>query len=251
MGDSASDFSRAVAGKVLAVVPARGGSKGIPRKNLARASGRSLLEWTVAAALGARCQPRVVVSTDSVEIAAAARGCGAEVPFMRPSELASDESSSLEVALHALDFLEQAERYRPAWLLLLQPTSPLREARDIDESLELAAARNADAVVGVCRADHHPSLLRVVAPDGRAAPVFATEAAPSRRQDMSEVQALNGAIYLIKPAVLRAERTWYPERTFAHVMERARSLDVDEPWQLLVADALLAHRDRPTAGGAA
>src|SRR3990170_965342 len=116
---------------VLAVIPARGGSKSIPRKNIKPLGGKPLIGWTIDAALQSRMLSRVIVSTDDAEIAQAARECGAETPFLRPPELAQDDSSSISVVLHALQWLEEQEHFSPDYVLLLQPTSPFRNAHDI------------------------------------------------------------------------------------------------------------------------
>src|SRR5690349_8046730 len=117
---------------VLAVIPARGGSKSIPRKNLAALAGKPLIVWTIEAASASQCLTRVVVSTDDPEITAVAAAAGAEVPFVRPAELAQDETPAIEPILHAVDWLDQHEGYRPDFVMILQPTSPLRQAEDID-----------------------------------------------------------------------------------------------------------------------
>ena len=138
---------------VLALIPARAGSKGLPRKNLLEVGGLPLIAWSILAAKGSRFVDRVVVSTDGTEIADVARGLGADVPFMRPADLATDDASTQDVVLHCLDELEK-EGSGYDLLVLLQPTSPLRKAEDVDSALELLAARGADAVVGVCRVEH-------------------------------------------------------------------------------------------------
>ena len=148
---------------VLAVIPARAGSKGIPRKNLAPLGGRPLIAWTIAAALAAKSVGRVIVSTDSPEIADAARALGAEVPFLRPAELATDESESLPVLVHAAATADPDGQ--AAGGALLQPTSPLRTADDIDAAAALAG-EDVDAVVSVATAATHPWLAMRMGPGG-------------------------------------------------------------------------------------
>src|SRR5580704_13363907 len=135
--------------KILGLITARGGSKGIPRKNIIPVAGKPLLAWTIEAARGSASVDRVVLSTDDEEIAGVGRQFGAEVPFMRPGALAGDTAGSLGVALHALDWAAREGGGEPGYLLILQPTSPLRTSEDIDAVFELALERQAPAVLGV------------------------------------------------------------------------------------------------------
>ncbi|MBP3955807.1 acylneuraminate cytidylyltransferase family protein [Gemmata sp. G18] len=216
---------------IVALVTARGGSKGVPGKNLAVIAGKPLVAWSVGAALGASAVTRVLLSTDDPRIADAGRAAGAEVPFLRPPGLARDDSSLLPVVLHALDWLRGDGGHEPDALLLLQPTSPLRDARDIDDAAGLLSATD-DAVVGVCPTHHHPLLVQRIANDGRLERYVPAGSDYPRRQDLPPAYALNGAIYLIRPAALREHGTFFPPRTRAYVMPPERSLDVDEPWDL-------------------
>lgn len=225
--------------KIAAIIPARGGSKGITRKNLAPLAGRPLIAWTIAAALGSTKLGRVIVSTDDAEIAEVAREHGAEVPFLRPPELAADASGALEVALHALDWLEENTSDRPEYLLLLQPTSPLRTTADIDAAIELARARSADAVLSVCEAVPHPFLARRVDEARVLTDFLPVDEKLVRRQDFPDAYVLNGAIYLNRCASLRAARTFQPPGALAHFMPRERSLDIDTPDDLRLAELLL------------
>lgn len=224
---------------LLTLIPARGGSKGISRKNLAPLAGRPLIAWTIAAALGSTKLGRVLVSTDDAEIAEVARQHGAEVPFLRPSELAADESGALEVALHALGWIEDNTNDRPEYLLLLQPTSPLRIAADIDAAIELARTRSADAVLSVCEAVPHPLLARRVDEHGVLADFIPVPEASGRRQDFPPAYYLNGAIYLNRCVSLRTTRTFQPPGALAWRMPLERSLDIDTPLDLRIAEALL------------
>lgn len=227
--------------KTVALITARGGSKGIPRKNVAPCGGRPLIAWTVEAALGSRSLHRVILSTDDEEIADTGRKFGAEVPFLRPPELARDDSTSLDVAEHALRWLAAAEGAMPDYLLLLQPTSPLRTAADIDGAIALARERQADAVLAVCEASPHPYLLRRVTDGGALADFIELKSEPSRRQEYPDAWMLNAAIYLIRPAVLLATRTFQPTGALPYFMPRERSIDIDSPLDLRIADLLLTH----------
>ena len=230
---------------LLFLIPARGGSKGIPKKNIADVGGRPLIAWSIEAGLGAHHRGRIIVSTDSAEIADVARGCSAEVPFLRPAEFSNDDATSLDMALHSLTWLEKNENYRPAYLVLLQPTSPLREPGDIDAAIEIAMVKDADAVVSVSPASSHPYWTKTLGSDGQLQDFMRPPKPSMRRQELPEVFALNGAIFLIRPEVLAAKRTWYPEGTYGYVMPPERALDIDTPWDLRLADLVM--RDRTSS----
>jgi CMP-N-acetylneuraminic acid synthetase len=228
--------------EVVALVTARGGSKGIPRKNLCLLADKPLIAWSILAALGCRPPLRVLVSTDDAEIAHTARAWGAEVPFLRPPALARDDSPHLAVVLHALDWVEQDSGRLPDYLLLLQPTSPLRTSEDIECAIALAHEKNADSVVGVCTAHHHPWLVKRATPEGWLVDYVENRLAYPRRQDFPPALALNGALYLIRPQVLREQRTFLPARTCPYIMPAARSLDIDDSWDLHLARLIMEDR---------
>jgi N-acylneuraminate cytidylyltransferase/CMP-N,N'-diacetyllegionaminic acid synthase len=226
-------------------VPARGGSKGVPRKNLAVVAGKPLLAHTVLAARAARGLDRVVVSTDDAETADAARRYGAEAPFLRPAELARDDTPGVEPVLHALEWLEGREGYRPEYVMLLQPTSPLRTAGDIEGVLRLAAERDADGVTTVCELKAHPYGAVKLGPRGELASFLDFDFGElqkryPRRQDLPPAYVENGAVYLTRRSVLLAERSFYGRRAYGYVMPAERSLDVDTAWDRRVADLLWA-----------
>ncbi len=228
--------------KVLAIVPARAGSKGLPGKNLAPVAGRPLLAYTIDAARAARAVERVVVTTDSPHIAAVARAYGAETPFLRPKELAGDNTPGLDPVLHAVQWLAAHESYRPWAVCCLQPTSPLREAMDIDAAFDLLVAYRADAVVSVSPALHPLQWLKRIDDTGRLHDAFDGIPFVARRQEVPPLYTLNGAVYLARTAVLLEQRTWYTDRTYAYVMPPERALDIDTAWDLYLADLVLKDR---------
>lgn len=207
--------------KVLAVIPARGGSKGLPGKNTLPVRGRPLLAWTAEAALGAHAVDRVVVSSDADAILAAARSCGVE-PLRRPAGLATDTATTIDVVLHALDACPGYDV-----VVVLQPTSPLRTAADIDAALERLAASGAPACVSVCEAEQSPYWMYRISAGETLVPIVDAPAGATRRQDLPAVYVLNGAIYAADAAWLRKERAFVTARTVAHVMPAERSLDID------------------------
>jgi CMP-N,N'-diacetyllegionaminic acid synthase len=217
---------------VVALIPARGGSKGIPRKNLAPLAGRPLLAWTIDAALGSRAVTRTVVSTEDDEIAAAARELGAEV-LARPPELAADETPMQPVIVHALDELEA-----PEVLVLLQPTSPLRRAEHVDEAVDLLLATGADSVVSVVEVPHRYRPGSLMALDGDRLVRLADDHAATR-QEKPLVYARNGpAVLALRPGRIGADL--YGGDCRPYVMGPRESLDVDEPFDLELAELLLA-----------
>jgi len=222
----------------LALIPARGGSKSIPHKNLAPLAGKPLIAWTIEAALRSPTRLRVVVSTDDDEIASASRSFGAEAPFERPLGLAQDDTPTMAVVSHALWWFDENEGYRPERLLLLQPTSPLRTADDISAALALADEHRAESVVSVSSGATHPHLLKRVTEDGRLEDLSPHDAV-IRRQDLEPVFSLNGALYLAAREQLAKRESFYGERTYAYVMPPERSIDVDTPWDLYLCDLIL------------
>ena len=235
---------------VLGLITARGGSKGIPRKNVLPLAGKPLIAWTIEAARDSTTVARTIVSTDDDEIADVCRGWGAEVPFIRPRELAQDDSSHLAVVLHALEWVESDEGSRPSYVLLLQPTSPLRTAEDVDAAVTLAEDKEADGVLGVTAVRAHPYQFREIAVDGTLMEFIADSPPPgtgqTRRQAFPAVYTVNGAIYLTRGDVLVEEKTFQPRRTFPYIMPSSRSLEIDEPWDMRVANLILEDRSGST-----
>jgi CMP-N,N'-diacetyllegionaminic acid synthase len=227
---------------VIGLIPARGGSKSIPRKNLVALAGRPLLAFSAEAALGARRLDRVLLSTDDAEIAAVGRALGLETPFVRPAELSGDAAGMLPVMRHALDWLSE-NGPEPIAIVLLQPTSPLRTARHIDDAVELLLTSGAETVVSVVEVPHQysPASVMTMHADGRLTPFLA---GPSilRRQDKPRVFARNGpAILAVQSAVLRSG-TLYGEATIGYRMSAAESLDIDEPDDLWLVKQYLRRR---------
>jgi CMP-N,N'-diacetyllegionaminic acid synthase len=226
---------------LLGLVPARGGSRGIPRKNLAVVGGDPLIAWSIRAGLAAETLDRVIVSTDDDEIAAVAAAHGAEVPFRRPAEHASDTASGAAPVIHALEWLA-ARGEAPEAVVLLQPTSPLRTAADIDAGVAVwrDAGSCAPAVIGVSEAKHHPYRMLRAQADGTLALYDPAGGKIARRQDMPTVYAENGAFYLWPTDRLLADGELRPPGMIPFLTPARCALDVDTPWDLAVADAVLS-----------
>lgn len=223
---------------ILVVIPARGGSKGVPRKNLAEIGGIPLVgrsAWIARRALNRLCcEGRVVCSTDDEEIARVAKEWGAEIPFMRPAELATDEAGSIDVILHAI----RACRIERCTVVVLQPTSPLVDADDVVRAVRLHAESDAP-VVSVAEIDHPAQWIFRLDDQSRMTPVLGEEI-PGRRQEVTSQVSLNGAVYIASSNWLREGKPFLTPETRASVMPRARSVDVDEPGDLKTAEGLLA-----------
>ena len=222
---------------ILAIVPARSGSKGIPGKNIKNLAGKPMIAWTIAAALSIP-DLRLIVSTDSEEIAQLAQTLGAETPFLRPDRWSTDQASSVDVVDHALGWATTHGCFSPEFIMLLQPTSPLRSSDDIYTAIRLQQEFGADAVVSVTPVEHSTSWLVNVGADGRLIPAQGFNQT-KRRQDVAPLFTLNGAIYFIRTSVFVTERKFIPERTFAYVMPAERSIDIDTPWDFYLADLVL------------
>lgn len=228
--------------KVLGLIPARGGSKGLPGKNIRHLCGRPLIAWTIDAARASRCLDAVVVSTDDDGIAAIAASHGAEVPFGRPAELAGDNASSIDVVIHAIDLLAAAGRVFDL-VVLLEPTSPLREASDIDNGLSRMLSLGASAVVSVCRAESaHPAFMYRQRPDARLVPFMEQQPTGLRRQEIEPLFFLEGTLYASRIDVLKAKRSFYHEDTIAYEVPKWKSLEIDDLDDFLMVEALAKHK---------
>lgn len=226
--------------KILAIIPARGGSKGIPRKNIKHLAGKPLIAWTIQAALDSQVFDRIIVSTEDEEISRISQEYGAEVPFLRPIELASDHAKSIDLVLNLLKMLAEKEQYFPDAIMLLQPTSPFREVSDILEVTRLFQTHtSADALVSVCAVDHPISWLKEMTPEGKLISLLENTPFTFRRQDSQQVFELNGSIYLLKTKILQQEQTFLPKNTFGYVMSNENSIDIDTPWDFHLADLIM------------
>lgn len=233
-------------GKVLAIIPARGGSKGLPGKNLRPLHGKPLVAWPVSAALGCSSVNLVIISTDDPAIADAARAAGAEVPFMRPAYLASDTASSMDVVLHALDTLEsQGQVFE--FVVLLEPTSPLTESSDVETALSMLKGSGdlADSIVGVCRVEStHPEYDVRRNDQGLITPYAVPDfQSLRRRQDIEKLYFLEGSLYISRVDAFRQHRSFYHHRTLGYEVPRWKSIEVDDIFDFIMVEAVLQNKD--------
>lgn len=228
---------------VLAFIPARGGSKGIPRKNLALLAGKPLIQYTLDAALSSTCIDDILLSTDNEEIAACAARCGLATRYRRPAELAGDASPMIAAVEHALDWYAGERGQRPDALLVLQPTSPLRTTEDIDGAIASFAASGADTLASVHSLGEHPSECVELKDDGWRYLAPPPPAAAGRQDYRGNFRFINGALYLARTAaLLRQRRFVVPGVTVLYEMPRERGIDVDSSLDLALAEAVLGMR---------
>ncbi len=223
---------------VLGIITARGSSKRIPRKNLRSLLGRPLVEYTIKAALESKFLTKVILSTDDDEIMKVGRQCGVEVPFKRPSQLAEDDTPTVDVAIHAVEFMEK-HGFLPDIIVILEPTSPLRQAQDIDNAIRKHIESDADSVVSVTLTDHwHPIRAKKIEHD-ILQDYSLEEKEGVRRQDLPPVYFRNGAFYSVKRDVLINKHRLYGKVTRPYIMPRERSVDINEEIDLKIAEILL------------
>ncbi len=214
--------------KVLACVPARAGSKGLPGKNMRLLCGRPLVQWTIDTAIACEEIETVVVSTDDHQVAAVAAAAGAEVPFIRPEHLSSDTASSVDVIIHTLDFLESRGRFFDV-VLLLEPTSPLREIIDIKTAIARMIDTGSSAIVSVCRAETtHPAFMFRITEQDRLEPFMKVAPTGLQRQEIEPMFYLDGSLYASTVEALRRRRTFYHEDTLAYQVSKWKALEVDD-----------------------
>ncbi len=215
---------------IMAVITARGGSKGVPRKNIRDLSGKPLIAWSIEAAKNSRYVDRIIISTEDTEIRDISLEYGAEVPFLRPRELAEDNSSSVDVVLHVIGKLEKDYNYTPDYILLLQPTSPLRNEVHIDDSIEALLEKGSgfDSLISVTELEHPVYWNRMIGVRGELKNFMEYDKGSHyRRQDFQKVFRLNGAIYLIETKAFKEVKSFETGNTFAYVMDRVSSVDID------------------------
>jgi N-acylneuraminate cytidylyltransferase len=218
---------------VLAIIPARGGSKGLPRKNIRLLNGKPLIAWTIEAALQSGVIDRCIVSTDDEEIAQTAKEWGADVPFLRPKHLASDEASGLDPVFHAIEMLPGYEH-----IVLLQPTSPLRSALDIQNAIKTYMNKSYKSFVSVTTAKHHPYHCFKMENNSKIIPLFMDQEG-KRRQEMPSYYSLNGAIYIAQTAWLLRNRTFIGTDTHGFIMPIEKSIDIDTLGDFRIAEFLM------------
>jgi CMP-N,N'-diacetyllegionaminic acid synthase len=227
---------------VIAIIPARSGSKGLPGKNIKQLCGKPLIAWSIEAGLASKYIDVVVVSTDSQEIAAISREIGASVPFIRPPDLATDEATSFEVIKHALDYYEFELKTSFDYIILLEPTSPQRDWADIDRAVqELILNSKASAIVGVSKTQsQNPIFLVKMRNDHTLVDLGSLENGAVRRQDVEDVYFLDGSIYISETEVLLRRQSFYHSETVGCIFPKWKSIEIDDLDDFTMVEALMA-----------
>ncbi|WP_164668019.1 cytidylyltransferase domain-containing protein [Virgibacillus doumboii] len=218
---------------VLAIIPARGGSKGVPRKNIKNLAGKPLIAWTIEEAKKSKYIDRLILTSEDKEIINVARLFGCEAPFIRPQELANDNTPGIEPILHAI---EQVRGYD--YVVLLQPTSPLRNTQDIDQTIEKCDKNNGVAAVSVTESDKSPYWMYQLEKE-MMTPLIDINNVPKRRQDAPKAYVLNGAVYVSKVDKILEEKNFLQKEKIAHIMPSERSLDIDRELDFTVCEVMI------------
>lgn len=223
---------------MLAIIPARSGSKGVPKKNIKELAGAPLISYTIKAAKKSEFITRVIVSTDSEEIADVATKYGAEVPFLRPAELATDDAKAIDVYLYTIERLNLENDEQINEFLVLLPTSPLRNYMDIDQAIKIFKKKNADSVISVTETEYPPQWIKRISEKGVLEDYF-QGMNNLNRQEYEKTYIPNGAIYIFKYNVLKKEYNYYTDKTYPYIMPNIRSIDIDTPLDFMIAEYLI------------
>ena len=227
--------------KILAIIPAREGSKGLPEKNIKILAGKPLIAWTIEQAKKSKYIDRLIVSTDDKKIAKIALGFGAEVPWLRPKKLAHDKSKIIDVIFHSLNSLKK-EKYIPNIIILLQPTSPLRIDKDIDSALEIFFRKKAESLISISEFRHSPFCSFKINRRKYLEPVFTWDYFKKRRQDLTKVYLPNGAIYISTPKTLLKHKGFYFNKITPYIMPTERSVDIDDGVDFYLAESIIKNK---------
>ncbi len=226
--------------KFIAIIPARAGSKGIKDKNIIDLNGKPLIAYSIEAALKSKYIDTVVVSTDGEKIAEVARKYGAEVPFIRPDYLASDKSKTIDSVIHCIEEMKKIGKEYD-YVVLLQPTQPMREAFHIDEAIELILEREEEALVSVSKVKDHPILMRTINEYGYSKNLL-NESSTKRRQDFPDFYKVNGALYINKINENLNNETSLNDNNLVYIMSEKYDVDIDEMLDVHIAEILLKNR---------
>lgn len=223
--------------RVLALIPARAGSKGLPGKNALSFCGKPLIAWSIAQALSSKYIDKVMVSTESPVIASIARRYGANVPFLRPLFLASSSAKTTDVILHALSFFAKVGTIYDI-VILLQPTSPLRNTTDIKQAIEKLSIKKTEAIVSVCKEEHNPLWSVTLNVNNKFGKFLKKDAEKNNRQNLPVFYRINGAVYAAFIDYFKQNKGFFGKSTFAYIMPPERSVDIDTEYDFMIASFL-------------
>jgi len=227
---------------MIAIIPARSGSKGLPGKNIKPLLGKPLIAYSIEAAKSAASVDEVFVSTDSPEIAKIARKFGASVPFLRPEELAGDKSKAIDVYIHTIEKLKAEYDKTVTGFIVLQPTSPLRLSSDIDSAISLFKEKEADSVISVTEAAHPPVWAKKITPEGVLSDYFPEYASNQNRQEIEKAYMPDGTLFIFNYLKLKEEYGYYFDKTYPYIMPAERSVDIDTQLDFDFAEFLLSKK---------
>lgn len=229
---------------MIAIIPARGGSKGLPRKNIKTLCGKPLISYTIRAALESKYIEDVYVSTDDLEIAKISKSYGAKVPFMRPQELANDNSKAIDAYLYTMDKLINEFNVNDREFVVLLPTSPLRDSVEINNAVELFYKKQAKTVISVVESEHPVTWYKTVTSDGRLNDFLKGIDNSLNRQEVEKTYLPNGAIYIFDYKALKENYSYYNYETYAYIMQKNKSIDIDTPLDFKIVEILMCEGNK-------
>jgi len=221
---------------ILAVIPARAGSKSIPQKNIRYLLGKPLIAWTIEEAKKSKYIDKLILSSENKKIIEISKIYGCEVPFIRPSELAQDDTPGIAPIKHAIKFYVNTKF---DYIICLQCTSPLRMVKDIDNAIELCIESNTNSLVSVCEVKHHPYWMKTIDKNGHLSNLIDGDVEYFRRQDLPKIYRLNGAFYMATPDIILGTNSWFTPNTKFFIMNEISSIDIDSELDFLFAEFLL------------
>ena len=224
---------------MIAIIPARGGSKGLPGKNIKPLSGKPMIGYTIEAAIESNQFSDIILSTDDSKIADVAKSFGAKIPFLRPKELAGDTSSAIDTYIYTIENLNNELNHSVTEFVVLQPTSPLRTSRDIVKAVKLFKEKDADSVISVSEAAHPPVWAKKIREDGVLVNYFESNLHNKNRQEIHTAYMPNGAIFIFNYEKLKSGYGYYFNKTYPYIMPKERSVDVDDQLDFDVAEFLI------------
>tara|TARA_Y100000310_G_scaffold273723_1_gene289382 strand:- start:6 stop:722 length:717 start_codon:yes stop_codon:yes gene_type:complete len=223
---------------ILGIIPARGGSKGLPGKNIKSLNGKPLIAYTIEAANHSEYINKLVLSTDDLEIAQVCSNQGVEIPFMRPAELATDTALAIDTYIYTFNRLKNEFDYQADIIVILQPTSPLRTTEDIDNAIKIFLDKQADSVISVCELEHPIERARIIDENGKIGNYNKGEVVVKNRADYRKVFSPNGTVSVVSPKLI-LEKKFYSKNTYSYIMPRERSIDIDNQFDFDIAEFLV------------
>ena len=227
----------------LAIIPARGGSKGLPGKNIKELCGKPLIAWSIEAGLNSKYIDEVIVTTDSEEIANIAKTYGANVPFIRPKELATDTATSFDAIKHTIDFYKNNLNREFDYIVLLEPTSPLREKYDIDQMIEKLIENNTNSIISIGEVNEHPSIMKKIE-NQNLKPFCENLEMKARRQDNESAYFPYGVAYIVNTASLLKEKTFYTKNSTYYKIKRYQCYEIDDIYDFLAIENIMKYEWR-------